>query len=209
MCYAGKCFYCIKVETGSMIFAVINMVITSLLIIGIIIGTIIFNVTLYKAQHPTDVAILDNVYQYMDKGSQNSRDVLIINAILGGSVFIIILHFAFSAVLINGLSKKFTMFPSCLNCVKVETGSVIFTIINYIFYALYTVSYAALFVFAYVTLRQPEHRGNNEYVCIVALLIFILFQFYLFIHLMTLHCFYFLYNSTNSLGQRTRVQRIF
>lgn len=89
-----------------MIFAVINMVITSLLIIGIIIGTIIFNVTLYKAQHPTDVAILDNVYQYMDKGSQNSRDVLIINAILGGSVFIIILHFAFSAVLINGLSKQ-------------------------------------------------------------------------------------------------------
>lgn len=88
-----------------MIFAVINMVITSLLIIGIIIGTIIFNVTLYKAQHPTDVAILDNVYQYY-KGSQNSRDVLIINVILGGSVFIIILHFAFSAVLINGLSKK-------------------------------------------------------------------------------------------------------
>lgn len=88
-----------------MIFAVINMVITSLLIIGIIIGTIIFNVTLYKAQHPTDVAILDNVYQYY-KGSQNSRDVLIINAILGGSVFIIILHFAFSAVLINGLSKQ-------------------------------------------------------------------------------------------------------
>ncbi|XP_059048822.1 uncharacterized protein LOC131844060, partial [Achroia grisella] len=95
MCYAGKCCYFMKVETGSMIFAVINMIINSILVIGIIAALVWYEIYYYQALHLTAYNFVHNIYQ----------NYIYINITIGVSLILSLIYFAFSVLLLNGLMK--------------------------------------------------------------------------------------------------------
>ncbi|XP_059062427.1 uncharacterized protein LOC131855196 [Achroia grisella] len=157
MCYAGKCCYFMKVETGSMIFAVINMIINSILVIGIIAGLVWYDIHYYQALHPTDYKLVNNVYQQTDEANKLYEQAIYVNIILGVSLMLSLIYFAFSVLLLNGL-------------IKTKSGQVkayfifgvIMNVLNYVLIifvpAVITVSvpYTLLLVMIYMTYTKME-----------------------------------------------------
>ncbi|KAM3962035.1 uncharacterized protein ACR2FA_003927 [Aphomia sociella] len=106
MCYAGKCLYCIKVETGTYIFAVINMIIAVLSSLANIICLVVINVLYYQNQHPTDYRVIDTIWQNTSEGQHNRNSVIIINVAMVGILLLALINFTFAVLLMNGMAKK-------------------------------------------------------------------------------------------------------
>ncbi|XP_059048823.1 uncharacterized protein LOC131855201 [Achroia grisella] len=157
MCYAGKCCYFMKVETGSMIFAVINMIINSILAIGIIAALVWYEIHYYQALHRTDYNIVNNVYQNTHEAARLYQLYIYRNIILGVSLMLSLIYFAFSVLLLNGLIKT--------KSGQVKVYFIFGVIINVLSYALIiyepavitvSVSYTLLLVMIYMTYNKME-----------------------------------------------------
>ncbi|XP_023954161.2 uncharacterized protein LOC112057838 isoform X3 [Bicyclus anynana] len=97
MCYNGKCMHCIEVETGSLIFAIISMILNSL---GLLftVGMLVYTNILLSAASHTDL-------------DPESRGIVFAGALttnfaLGVILCFLLVPFAFTIVLIKGLVQK-------------------------------------------------------------------------------------------------------
>ncbi|XP_045773480.1 uncharacterized protein LOC123872924 [Maniola jurtina] len=96
MCYNGKCMHCISIETGSLIFAIISIILSGLGILFIIGALVYINIVLATSTHP--------------ETSEELRMVVVAslttNVVLGVALCLILVPFAFTIVLIKGLVEK-------------------------------------------------------------------------------------------------------
>ncbi|XP_039756928.1 uncharacterized protein LOC120631420 isoform X1 [Pararge aegeria] len=97
MCYNGKCMHCIDVETGSLIFAIISVVLTGLGILVTIGALVYVNVMIAAASHAE--ADPDSIRMAIAAS-------FTANVTLGVLLCLIVVPFAFTIVLIKGLVQK-------------------------------------------------------------------------------------------------------
>ncbi|CAH0755160.1 unnamed protein product [Diatraea saccharalis] len=120
MCFEGKCLGCIKVETGSMIFAVFNAVVWAITVVGSLIGIIViyFMNNSYNYQAKVgDINFRANSIDNFDIGvgdyHMSSRDNMstrnayyIVYVVCGSLIGVGLFHFLFAVLLCNGINKR-------------------------------------------------------------------------------------------------------
>ncbi|XP_023954193.2 uncharacterized protein LOC112057838 isoform X2 [Bicyclus anynana] len=133
LCYGGKCMHCIEVETGSLIFAIISMLLNSAGILFMVGMLVYVNILLTPEAH----AKLDA----MSEGDYTT------NAALFVILCFLLVPFVFTIVLIRGLVQKkaiyvkvYFIYSMILKCLG------IFGVVTAIAYGAYTLGTALIAV---------------------------------------------------------------
>ncbi|RVE49402.1 hypothetical protein evm_005914 [Chilo suppressalis] len=147
MCYNGKCFGCIRVETGSMIYAVFNAVMSILSVIGNIIVILMYYSKTHSYKYRAEFGDIEDATNNFDDLSvkigdngistgQSDNEPMIgdyfVYTLCGVLIGVGLLNFFFAVILCNGVKKRNSgqiMGYLIFGVVKAVLSSIVFLVI--------------------------------------------------------------------------------